>query len=836
MIFVLLLLLSGVFSECTADNECGGDGGVCDVTISGKRYCSKCAGSDAKARVPINGKCRLLSLSRSICQVPLSNDPNPGTCTGCIRDFLFYRGGCYRTAALINAICKEKHIIEEGMYCGACGIEGDVPINGVCVAAGAESSGNTCDKGVCTACTAGYFFHYGSCYKFGESPGSIVCPNQSDTTGSVCGSCGPKFVKNPNASSSATSCLACYGLDGTLFCDECRISVLTGEGAKPTLCTRCKSGHVPIDGRCVSAYSATAALAGCSDVSTRGLCETCSSGYMLFYGSCYSVDGPIAQAICATENQIYLGGRVFCRQCAQTDHYPIDGLCIADKGSHTCADGVCTACDTSKTTPLDNSKVFLFYGGCYNASSAIGSLICLDASNGACSTCNTTGTSNVIANPSSADGQPKCLACWDGAATGVANCGGCAATTEGDSKIVCSKCTDSTEPKDNACPQALPPATPEGCAVQGCQACSKDSATACDACLPPLVMKEDRTKCFGSCLALGPGYYNNSGTCSPCMEHCLLCADGATCSQCDEGYYLALSSTNPPQGTCRACAAGCSACNDGTDTGCTACLPGYYIASESKANRAAKCVLCNTTEGGYTGIPNCVACFSTVGNNGAKNVVCSQCEEGYVKKHDGSQTICEPPTPECNVAMCSVCADNSPDRCEHCTTGAYLCPRTAACTKDCASCGGSMYPDGDLGECQPCDIPSCRVCATGLKCKSCAENAVPISPDVYHTACMGCSDTGGMDGWVGLAGCTTCELTDRGGGSVNCLDPGYYRRGGLGGGAIAAIVIAVLLALAVAGFLVWWFVFRRGRSSRRGGAKYTSLVRGESYDYRQSLI
>ncbi|KAE8302202.1 High cysteine membrane protein Group 3 [Giardia duodenalis] len=832
---VSLLLLYGIFSECAQNSDCGGATGVCNVTIGGKKYCSKCDG----ARVPVNGDCRLLSLSRSICIVPTDSTPTPGSCSGCIRDFLFYRGGCYRTASLINAICKEKHIVEEGMYCGACAIEGDVPIDGVCVAASADSSGNTCDKGVCTTCGNGYFFHYGSCYKFGGSPGANICSDSTSTTGSVCGSCGSKFVKNPSAGPSATSCFACYGLDGTLFCERCRMNVLTSTDVKPTLCTKCKSGHIPLDGRCISAFSAASALAGCSTYkgsdNAMGLCETCSSGYMLFYGSCYSVNGPLAQAICKTENQIYLGGRVFCKQCAQTDHYPINGLCIADKGSHTCEAGICTACDTS-TTPVDNSKVFPFYNGCYDANSAIGKLICQEASNGACSTCNTNETSNIIANPNSADGQPKCLGCWDEAATGVANCGGCATGTDGDSKIVCSKCTDSTEPKDNTCPQALPPTTPEGCAVQGCQACSKDSATTCDTCFSPLVMKEDKTKCFGSCLALGLGYYNDAGVCRPCTSKCLTCTDGTTCTQCAEGYYLEVSGAGSTTGTCKACAAGCSTCTGAGDSLCSTCVTGYYAAFNVRQGGPGKCVQCSVSEDGYTGVEHCAACYSTTGQTtGAKNVVCESCEDGYLKEHVDNKVVCNPPAPKCTVPLCAICVENDAMRCEHCTTGAYLCPRTAACTKDCASCGGSMYPDEDLGECQPCDITNCLVCATGLKCESCAENAVPISPDVYHTACMGCSDTGGMDGWVGLAGCTTCELTDKGGGSVNCLDPGYYRRGGLGGGAIAAIVIVVLLVLAVAGFLVWWFVFRRGGRPKRG-AKYTSLMRGESYDYRQSLI
>ncbi|ESU39343.1 Variant-specific surface protein, partial [Giardia duodenalis] len=336
-------------------------------------------------------------------------------------------------------------------------------------------------------------------------------------------------------------------------------------------------------------------------------------------------------------------------------------------------------------------------------------------------------------------------------ATGVANCGGCSLSTDDTSKAVCTKCSDSTVPsEDNTCSQALPPTTPEGCAVQGCQACSKDSATTCDTCFSPLIMKEDRTKCLGNCLALGLGYYNNSGTCARCMDNCNLCEDGESCSQCVEGYYLETSDADPPQSTCKVCTAGCSACNDGTETSCTACASGYYLASNSRAERAAKCVPCGTDENGYSGIQHCVTCYSTLGSTGAKNVICQKCEDGYLKETDGGKTICETPPPTCTVPMCALCVEGDATKCEHCVADSYLCPQTATCTKDCATCGASMYADEDLGECQPCDIANCQVCATGLKCDSCTADSVPVSPDVYHTACLGCDDTAGMNGWTGL--------------------------------------------------------------------------------------
>ena len=148
-----------------------------------------------------------------------------------------------------------------------------------------------------------------------------------------------------------------------------------------------------------------------------------------------------------------------------------------------------------------------------------------------------------------------------------------------------------------------------------------------------------------------------------------------------------------------------------------------------------------------------------------------------------------------------------------------------------------MYPDDELGECHTCDIKNCQVCSTGIKCEKCVTNSVPITTDEYNTVCMMCDDTAGMSGWIGLANCKTCELSDKGSGAVNCLDPDYYKKS-IGAGGISAIVISILLVVAVVCFLVWWFVCKKGgRSSRkRGGGSYASLMKGESCEFRQSLL
>lgn len=839
-ILISLFLLGSVFSECTQNSDCGGLRGSCDVTIAGKRYCSKCGGKDAQ--VPIDGQCRLLNMSQNICVTSTNSEVSGSSCSSCMRGFLLYRGGCYRKSSLVTSICSRRHIVGDGMYCGECVIEGDIPIDGICVTANPNAMGNICSNGVCLNCTTGYFFHYGSCYKLGQSPGVNICGDTDTNKNSICSSCNSGFTKNPKASNSNTSCFDCNGSDGTLFCEECRITIIdtqdaAGQGMKSTLCTKCKSGYVPVEGYCLSIHSASAALAGCStyngNKNTMGLCENCLSGYMFFYGSCYSVNSPIAQAICSIENQIYLGGRVFCKKCAQLDHYPINGLCTVSKGLHTCSDGICTKCDTS-TDSTDNSKVFLFYNGCYDANSLVGKLICSEASDGVCTSCASTDISNVVPLTST-DGKITCLACWDKEVTGVDNCGGCTANTNASPAFICTKCTDSTKPENNVCHQALPPVSPKGCAVQGCQTCSVDSSTSCTVCFPPLVMSYNKTNCVGDCLALGKNFYNDAGICKPCTTYCLRCNDAFTCLECGKGYYLYTLPINfQIRELCLPCATGCLTCTASGEGKCSSCAIGYYATFNKDNNEIGKCVPCDSSESGYNGIKNCIVCRTVDQSSGTNNVVCDKCENGYTKNQDGS--FCEPSAQKCHVKMCAICDPNDPYICKYCKSDTYLCPRTRECITDCSTCNRLMYPDKLFGECRMCDIANCQACATETKCDVCATDTVPVSSDIYHTSCMWCDDTKGINGWVGLAGCKKCELTDKGSGAVNCLDPDYYRKV-INGGSIAGIVFAIVLLLAIVGFLVCWFI--RKKSKRAPGYiedEHSSLLRGEPYDHHQALI
>lgn len=162
----------------------------------------------------------------------------------------------------------------------------------------------------------------------------------------------------------------------------------------------------------------------------------------------------------------------------------------------------------------------------------------------------------------------------------------------------------------------------------------------------------------------------------------------------------------------------------------------------------------------YNGVSTCMSiyCFS---GDPAKPTVCG----GYGKCSRSGYCECNDPNanPDSNLEY----------PCRECKTGYALDNASGKCIRDNCVSG-------------PHRVPYCKRCVT---------------PDSFY--CAECS--GGLAPDVGT---NTCSAV--GGGNS------------LSGGAIAGIVIAVILILALAGFLVYWFVFRKRGS--RGGSKGRQYV------------
>ena len=64
------------------------------------------------------------------------------------------------------------------------------------------------------------------------------------------------------------------------------------------VCTQCKAGGVPVDGLCRPASSPQAITAGCTGEASTGVCGSCSGGFFLFMGGCYSAGAAPGSGVC----------------------------------------------------------------------------------------------------------------------------------------------------------------------------------------------------------------------------------------------------------------------------------------------------------------------------------------------------------------------------------------------------------------------------------------------------------------------------------------------------------------------------------------------------------
>lgn len=100
--------------------------------------------------------------------------------------------------------------------------------------------------------------------------------------------------------------------DAVLNClqDKCLINLTM------FLCTECTSGHVPINGKCVSIKDQASTGSVCVKSPTGGWCTKCNGDYFLFYGGCYNLDSPWKTICHRAENGL-------CKECGKgVEGYP----------------------------------------------------------------------------------------------------------------------------------------------------------------------------------------------------------------------------------------------------------------------------------------------------------------------------------------------------------------------------------------------------------------------------------------------------------------------------------------------------------------------------------
>ncbi|ESU43254.1 Variant-specific surface protein [Giardia duodenalis] len=397
-----------------------------------------------------------------------------------------------------------------------------------------------------------------------------------------------------------------------------------------------------------------------------------------------------------------------CKECADSSYAPKSGVCSSTKNSAfpACTKdanrGLCTGCSSS-------ASAFLFYGGCYDRSSRIGSRLCSQITSGTCSQWNdnfkfifakggTSDTNRYLCGSAADSGVSGCATCnYEG---GTVRCTRCAVGYLGVDGTSCS----------NSC---------IGNTLGECSDITEQGGSS------PVVS----CKCVCK-----PGLYNNSGTCAPCTESCAVCKNGDPngCQQCNSGKVLESLVVTSDSARCVAeCTVGseCAECGITIEGSryCTRCKDsGMYplngVCITDSAQRDAYCTsrasgACNTCSsaaflmngGCYKSdyYPGSAVCNAQSGGK------CTQAKEGYGMSADGKLQPCGP--------ACLRCTAPGPGLCTECLPGKYMKRVPGAAAGSCIdpdACVNGYYISGNA--CLPCAVVGCKACGNANVCQECA--------------------------------------------------------------------------------------------------------------------
>ena len=358
-------------------------------------------------------------------------------------------------------------------------------------------------------------------------------------------------------------------------------------GSAPVLC-----GALPARGGCYDTRAAPGS----------GVCREARDGACVGYAeevrgqdepgskvaestTCQAADSGAGKCKTAMCN-VWIGGKDYCSQCAETAELLIDGTCVTSttelaKKCTTNTKGACLSC---------GDGYFLYSNGCYAIGGTPGSSICADATPsdpagtaGKCATCAT----GYFKNPMTAGAAvPPCIACNDTTGNnnnkGIYKCSTCTIESSGTTgqTAKCTKCqgTDYLKSDGTACGDQGTVCTSNtefakedaangnkcvSCGdqtdgVEGCNTCTYDSGTkkvACTECTDKYLKTVDgATTCVTEC---GEGYFkNDKGGSDSLTKVCVSCGDETsgvpncakctlssratkpTCSECGSGYKL----------------------------------------------------------------------------------------------------------------------------------------------------------------------------------------------------------------------------------------------------------------------------------------------------------
>ncbi|ESU41420.1 Variant-specific surface protein [Giardia duodenalis] len=360
---------------------------------------------------------------------------------------------------------------------------------------------------------------------------------------------------------------------------------------------------------------------------------------------------------------------------------------------------------------------------------------------------------------------------------------------------------------DSLCrPSSSPQAITAGCAGSGGTALT-DSSTACESCSGGFFLF--RGGCYkageapgseictaasgGRCTACNTdgSYIFKNPVASPTLgSECILCWDTtgadkytgvencqtctapgsagpATCSACQEGYFLSGQ-------TCIQCNNACATCKTSAST-CTSCPEGKYL-------KNSQCVETNQCTSDYYPDPvsrKCIPCGAAANEGGIE--ACATCEYDSTKGKPKCLTCTDgTKTPRTSLDGTSTCVAKTLDGCQGIDKELFmkqdqtcaLCAATGSgndegtancktCTKTsgnkpaCNTCKEGYYLDSSKA-CQACTGKNCATCndSDPSKCASCKPGF--FLKDASTGECIACDST--PDG--GREGCSACSNTN----------------------------------------------------------------------------
>lgn len=545
----------------------------CDVCpqfyfINSISYCQKCiSGCDSCTSSTNCDTCSksYYTTTESLCKECISgceNCENSLVCNDCYDESYYYTSDS--TCKICSSGCKEcddkgcKSCLNKYYYVSATDTKEAycLPCKENCLDCFSDS--------ICYGCVDGFYLN-DTFQCVGCQPGCAECYDAGK-----CNNCLDGFFVNlvGQCEMCPQDCATCLN---STYCQTCNpdYRILSDSDSYSAICSPCEGENCSYctDGNlclhCDYSYylkdlMCTSCETDCSICDTLGYCRKCSAKFYLNEGLCKKC-----------ENGCEVCDESTCYQCPQGFIW-IGEKCIM------CLENTCAVCSSENSCSLCKNGYFLTtLKKCESCSNN-----CLSCANSTfCTVCD---SGYYLNSDQSCNANSKFTKCYEGYYLAENSCEPCLYPCKKCSNLqVCLECYDYFGLFENFT----------------CGSCGLEDCINCD----PL------TKTCISCIK--GSFLTHEKKCQRCKANCQTCGSLATCSQCNDGFYLL-------NNFCIPCSSNCETCISKI---CTRCIPGFYI--ENKACKACpdNCLICSDSktclycEKGFDYINFlCVKCLSAV--------------------------------------------------------------------------------------------------------------------------------------------------------------------------------------------------------------------------------